>query len=64
MKHSTIYEPIKSFQPYIRLTDGSLQPKGIQVTSEMKDGFLTVKVKNCSSRHIAVREVVLYESRC
>lgn len=62
MKHSTIYEPIKSFQPYIRLTDGSLQPKGIQVTSEMKDGFLTVKVKNCSSRHIAVREVVLYES--
>ena len=62
MKHSTIYEPIQSFQPYVRLTDGSAQPKGIQVTSEVKDGFLTVRVKNLSSRHIAIREVVLYDT--
>lgn len=62
MKRSTLYAPVQKFQPYVRLTDGSLPPKGVQVTSEMKDGFLTVKVKNCSSRHLAVREVVLFET--
>ncbi len=62
MKRSVLYAPVQHFQPYIRLTDGSLPPKGVEVSSSMKDGFLTVKVKNHSTRHLAVREVVLYET--
>ena len=53
---------LADFNPYVRLTDGSLPPKELLFQSRYQDGSLRVTVQNHSTRHLAIREIVLYET--
>ncbi len=62
MTNRTAYTPLQGFQPYARLSDGTAAPDTLVFSQSWEDGYLNTRVKNNSTRHLKLAEIVLYES--